>query len=262
MFEITRYETERRLVGTGAIAVGLALFAGLFLAIAPDILAQADLDQLLEAYPEPLVEAFGIETLGTLEGFLATELYQFGFVLLLGLYFAYSAGATIAGDVEHGRMDVLLSNPVSRSTVVTEKFLSLLVPIVVVNLVVGAVVYGGSVLIDDPLAPADVLAVHALSIPYLLACGAIGLVLSVLVSRESVAQRGAIAAVFGLFAFETVVAGTEYAWLGAIGPTRYYDPTAILVDGTYDLVGAAVLLGATVALVVVSGLWFRRKDVR
>jgi ABC-2 type transport system permease protein len=262
MREIARYEGERRLLGSGALAVGLALFAGLVVALAPSIIDQASLASLVEAYPETVRTAFNIQSLGSLEGFLAAELYQFAWVILLGLYLAYSAASTVAGDVEHDRMDTLLSAPVSRASVVTGKFLSLLVPILAVNVVVGLVVYGGALAIDEPIPFVDVVAVHALSIPYLLCCAAVGLVLSVLVSRESLAQRGAIGILFGLFLLDAVLASTEYAWLGALAPMRYYDPTAVLVGSRYDWGGAAILLSATVVLVALSALWFRHTDVR
>ncbi|MCL7416954.1 MAG: ABC transporter permease, partial [Halalkalicoccus sp.] len=168
----------------------------------------------------------------------------------------------IADDVERDRMDLTLSLPVSRSRVLAEKFLSLLVPILALNAVVAAAVYVGVLAIGQSIDPLDLAMVHALSIPYLLACGAIGLVLSVLVSRADVAKRIAIALVFVLFLIESVAASTEeLEWLGYASPTRYYDPTAILVEGSYDLVGAAVLLAATVALVLLARFRFSRADI-
>ncbi|MFC4359116.1 ABC transporter permease subunit [Halobium salinum] len=262
MFEITRYESERRVLASGALAVGLALMAAMFLAIAPDIISQVDLEAYAEALPPAFSNAFDIAAMGTVEGFLATELYQFGWVILLGLYLAYSAAGLIAGDVERDRMDLLLANPVSRRRVVVEKFLSLLLPILVVNVVVGAVVYAGAALVGEPLAPVDVVAVHALSVPYLLTCAAIGLLLSVLARRESVAQRGAAGVVFGLFMLETLLTGTDYEPLARLSPTWYYDPMAILVESSYDLVGAALLLVAAAALVALSARRFTRMDVR
>ncbi len=262
MFEITRYETERRIRGTTVLVVLLALYAGMVVAIAPDLIEQYA--GVANALPETLQKMFGMSAMGTLAGFLAVEFYQFGWVILLGLYFAYSAGSLVADDVETDRMDTLLSAPVSRSKVVIEKFLTLVVPILVVNVVVGIVVYAGTTLIavDDSLTLTDIVAVHALSIPYLLCCGALGLYLSVLVARESTAQRAALGVVFGLFMLESLVTDTDYEWVGAIAPMRYYDPTTILVDNTYTLAGAAILLGAAIVLVVTSQLWFRRKDIQ
>jgi ABC-2 type transport system permease protein len=138
----------------------------------------------------------------------------------------------------------------------------LLVPILVVNVVMPVVVYAGSHLIDEPIRAADVVAVHALSIPYLLVCASIGLVASVAFDRESIAQRAGLAVVFALFLLESVLANTDYEAVGALAPMRYYDPTAILVDHQYDLAGGAILLAAAVVLVLVSQQWFSRKDIQ
>lgn len=261
MFEIVRYEAEKRLLGALAVTVGLSLFAVLFLAIAPNVIAEVDLDAYIEAFPDAFQTAFGIESMGSLAGFLAVELYQFGWVLLLGLYVTYAAGGSVAGDLDRKRIDLLLSTPISRSRLVVEKYLALVPGMVLVNVVVAAVVYVGAALIADPLPLPDVVAVHALSIPYLLFCAALGLLFSVTLGRESRAQRAGMATVFGLFMIESVVADTDYEFLSLLSPTRYYSPTEVLVDGTYDLVGAAVLTESAALLVVASVLWFRRSDL-
>ncbi|ESP89793.1 ABC transporter permease [Candidatus Halobonum tyrrellensis] len=261
MREIVRYETERRLPAAIAVSAGLSAFAGLFFAIGPSIVDEVDLAAYAEAFPPAFQSAFGIDAIGSLEGLFATELYQFGWILLLGLYFAYSAGALVAGNVEHGRLDLLLASPVSRTSVLLGKFLSLLAPMLLVNVVVGSVVYVGSALVDEPFAFADVAMAHLLSVPYLLVCAGLGLFVSVLVSSGSLAQRGGIGLVFGLFMVESVVTDTDFEWLGALSPTRYYDPTEILVEGTYDLAGGVILLEAAILLVIASALRFQRRDI-
>ncbi|ADJ14999.1 ABC transporter permease subunit [Halalkalicoccus jeotgali] len=263
MLEIARYEVKKRLRGTTALAVGIAVLALVFVAFFPSLdSADVDIDAMLAAYPPAVQEAFGIATLSTVEGFLAVEIYQFIWLLLLGLYFAYSAAGLIASDVERDRMDLTLSLPVSRSRVLVEKFLSLAVPVLALNAVVAVAVYVGVLAIGQSIDLVDLAMVHLLSIPYLLACGAIGLVLSVLVSRADVAKRIAIALVFVLFLVESVSASTDgFEWLGYASPTHYYDPTAILVEGSYDLVGAAALLVAVVALVALARFRFSRADI-
>lgn len=262
MLAFARYEGRRRVRGAVAMTVGLALLAVMVIWLYPSFAEAVDLDRIVEAYPQPVLSAFGIETMSTLGGFLAVELYNFAWVILLGLYFAYAAASLVADDVERGRMDVLLSLPVSRSRLVAEKYLSLLVPVLVVNVVVPVVVYVGGHLIDEPIPAADVVAVHALSVPYLLACAAIGLLASVAFDRAAVAERVALGVVFAMFLFESVLADTDFESLGAVTPMRYYDPTAVLVDGQYDLAGGALLLAAAAVLVVVSQQWFARKDVQ
>jgi len=54
---------------------------------------------------------------------------------------------------------------------------------------------------------------------------------------------------------------TLYEVVGTIAPLRYFDPNDVLLDGTYDLFGAVVLLGMTLPLIVGSHLWFVRRDI-
>lgn len=265
MLEIAGYESERRFKGALALAVLLAAMSLLFVALFPSIASSGvDFQAYMESLPPAMQAAFGASgafSLATIEGFLAIELYQFFWVLMLGIYAAYLAGGLVAGDVERNRMDVLLAAPVTRRRVVVEKFLSLVPVVLVINLVVGVAVYATVVAIGESISVADLAMAHLLSIPYLLACGTIGLLLSVVFDRSDVAKRGGLGAIFGLFLLETISESADLEWLGVISPTRYYDPTAILVRGEYDLVGAAILLAGTVALVAASAWWFQRKDI-
>ncbi|WP_394741903.1 ABC transporter permease [Natronococcus roseus] len=261
MFEIARYEGRNRLKGSVYLSVGMALLAALVIWVYPSFSDALDGDELLEAYPQEMLQLFRIETMASLEGFLAFELYTFGWIILLGLYVAYAAAGAIADDVDRGRMDTLLAMPISRARLVAEKFAALSVPILVVNLLTPPVILLGARLIDEPLAVADVLAAHLLSIPYLFACAGIGLLCSVVFDRVGIAQRVALGVTFALFLLESLLAETDYEELGAIAPMRYYDPNEILLEGTYDLVGVGVLVVMTVALLGVSQLVFRRSDL-
>jgi ABC-2 type transport system permease protein len=262
VLELARYGARNRLKGALALAVGLSAFSALYAAFFPSVSEGFDLDQYAEALPPVMVEAFGLRALGTIEGFLATELYQFAWVILLGLYLAYSAASLLAGDVESGRIDLLLALPVSRSRLVAERYLALAPGILLLNVVVGAATWAATQAIGYPVSAFDLAVVHALSLPYLFVCAGIGLAFSAVLDRASVAQRGAAGTVFALFLVETLVSSTDWAWVGAIAPMRYYDPTAVLVDGVYDLAGAAILAAAAVALVAASQWHFSRRDVQ
>ena len=261
MLEFARYYGRRRLRGTAVMTLGFAVLVALYVWMFPSVSEGIDLDQYVASLPPALQQAFGLQSLGTIEGFLAAELYAFGWVLLLGIYFAYAAASLVADDVDRGRMDMLLSLPVSRSKVVLEKFASVLVPLVVVNVVTPVVVYAAVLGIDESISVADLAMVHALSIPYLLATAGVGLLASVAFDRASVAQRVAAGGVFGLFLLDSVTAGTDVDWVGALSPSRYYDPTAILVHSEYDLAGAGILVAAAVVLVAASRAYFARKDI-
>lgn len=261
MREIARYEGRNRVRG-GLVAAGaLSALALMFVSLAPSIIGQVDLQAYADSLPPQFRTAFGIEALGSLEGFLATELYQFGWVLLLGVYIAYAAATSVAGDAETGWLHLLVAAPVSRAGVLLAKYLALLVPIAVVNVVVPVVLYAGVVATGESLSAVDLVMVHLLSVPYLLACAAIGLVAGVVLERGDLAARAGAGAVFGLFMLETLLAETDFDALALLSPTAHYDPTAILARSEYDLVGAAALLGATVLLVAVAVVLFRRRDL-
>ncbi|ODR82101.1 ABC transporter permease [Haladaptatus sp. W1] len=266
MLEIARYESSRRVKGAVALAVLLGVMSILFVALFPSIKSSgANIDAYWNNLPPAMKAAFGASGAGfsltTMEGFLAVELYQFFWLLLLGVYVAYLAGSLIAGDVERDRMDMLLATPVSRSKVLVEKFASLLPTLVILNVIVGIVVYGSVVGVGESVSLSDLAVVHLLSIPYLLACGGIGLLLSVLFDREDIAQRGGLGAVFALFLLNSVGESADMGWLGALSPMHYYDPTAILVSGSYDWTGAGILLVGIAALVSVSLVIFQRRDI-
>ncbi|NHN42621.1 ABC transporter permease subunit [Halorubellus sp. JP-L1] len=259
--EFARYYGRRRVKGALAMTAGFALLVALYVWMFPSVSEGIDLDAYTETLPPALREAFGLQSLGTIEGFLAAELYAFGWVLLLGVYFAYAAAGLVADDVDRGRMDMLLSLPVTRSRVLLEKFASVLVPLVVVNVVTPVVVALAVLGIDESISLADLAMVHALSVPYLLVAAAVGLLASVVFDRASVAQRVAAGGFFGLFLIDSVTAGTDVAALGALSPSRYYDPTAILVSSEWDFAGAGVLLAGTLVLLAASRTYWQRKDV-
>lgn len=262
MFETARFESERRLTGSAVVAIGLSAFAAMMILIAPSLLGEFDIATLTETFPPALVEAMQLDVIGTIEGFIALELYWFGWLLVLAIYVAYSAAGSIAGDIDDGTMDTLLAAPISRTSVLVEKFLSLLTPILVINVVVFAVVYTGTRLVGEPIAPADLIAVHALSIPYLLLWGAFGMLASVIAPRRVVAEGVAAGAVVATFLVETVADGTDLDWLGTLSPTRYYDPVTILTASEYDYIGAGILLAVATVFLLASGGWFARRDVQ
>ncbi|MFB6085247.1 MAG: ABC transporter permease [Halodesulfurarchaeum sp.] len=262
MLEIMKYEARQRARGTAALLVVVSLYLFLLVWMFPSIEASGEaFKAYAQSMPESLQAAFSIESITTIGGFLAAEIYQFIWILMLGLYVAYLGGGLIASDIESGRIDILLATPVSRVRIVVEKYLSLFVPILAINLLMPIVVLLAVRSIGESLPVLDVVALHLLSIPYLLVAAAIGLFLSVFFDRADVPQRAGLGILFGLFTLETVTYDTDIEWVGALSPTRYYDPAAIIVDGKYDLAGALILLAAAMALLIASAEWFRRRDV-
>jgi len=261
MFDTARFEGKRRVRGTAILAVGLSLYSA-FIVWYFTVLEDVDAEEVFADAPPALIEAFGIAQLGTIEGFLGAQIYMFLWLVGLGIYFAYTGAGLVATDIEQGRMDLLGVFPISRARLLSEKFAALIVPLLVLNLVVGVVIYVLVLGIGESVDPVRLIMAHVLSIPYLLVCAAIGMLLSVVVDRASIAERSAMGLIFLLWLGDSVVSGAgDYSWLAYLSPTYYYEPTPVLIDGSYELLHSLVLLGIFAGLFVISIMLFKRRDL-
>lgn len=260
MTAILRVESRKRFRGPIALTVVLLIFTVLYFAIFPGF--AEDAEELAEAFPDYMFEIFGLDALHTIEGFIAAELYSFFWSLLVAIYFAYIGAGMVAGDVRNRKLDLILSNPVSRESVILQKVASLWVPIVILNVGLGVAVYVGSVLIGEAMNPVAIAMVHLLSIPYHLVCAGIGILLSVVISHVRTARSTA----FGLIILLWLVDGfsrlhEDYEWIGDFTPSRYWEEADILVHEEYALGDAAILLVTFIVLVVIATVLFTRRDI-
>ncbi|WP_254538317.1 ABC transporter permease [Halomarina litorea] len=261
LLDVARFEGERRLWTTAVLAAVFVLFGGMFVALAPTLVSTNAYDDIIASMPPALNALLGFENFSSVEGILSGEFYTFTWVVGLGAYLAYSAAGSVAGDLKHDRMDTLLAAPVSRTDVLLGKYLALFVPVLALNVLVPLALYAGTVLIDDPVSPTALAALHALSVPYLLCWGAVGLLLGVVVRGGRTAGRVALGVVLAAWLVEAFVVGTDAEWLGALSPMRYFEPSAVLVDGTYDAAGAALLLAVAIVCVALARARFVGADL-
>ncbi len=260
MTAIFRLESKKRVRGSVILVAVFAVLSAMYFSIFPEY--EEDAEALIDAFPEYMLDFFGLEALHTIEGFIAAEIYSFFWVLLVGIYFAYISAGMIVKDIDRRRMDLTLSNPVSRESVILQKVASLWVPLVILNTGVPVIVYGGSVLIGNTINPEAIVLVHLLSVPYLLVCAGIGILCSVLIDRVRTAQATAFGLVIVLWLIDSASAlDEEYEWVGDLTPSRYYDETAILVREEYAYADAGLLTLAFVFLLGVSVLLFIRRDI-
>lgn len=260
MTAILRNESRKVLRGTLVLTGAFAILAIFMLTVFPAMAEEAE--AIEQAFPEHVFALFGLEQLHTLEGFLGSYMFPFIWVVFLGAYFAYLGGGMIAGDIRDRRMDLTLANPVSRESVLFQKVGAFCVPLVVVNLVLFVILFGGSVLLEETLSPVVLAMALLLSGPYVLVCGVVGVVLSVVLDRTESAQFGAIGVVFVLWLVDGLSElNRDLAWIGRLTPSRYFDPATIFVREEFALGDAAILLLAFVALLGLATVVFVRRDI-
>ena len=107
--------------GLGALAL---LYIGLFPSFA-DTLADFELPEAYSAF-------FGDTDLTSLRGFIQVELFSLWVPLLLAVFAIVSGTSQIAGDEQAGRLELLLSQPLSRRRLFIERAGALLLAVVLI----------------------------------------------------------------------------------------------------------------------------------
>lgn len=110
----------------------------------------AQMDQLLEAYPQELMDAFGITELSTIEGFLDSQIFNLA-PLALAFFTILVAAGSIAGAEENGTIDVLLGNPLPRWQLVIGNFVTMGVALLGILTIAGIMAWATAVLVDVDL---------------------------------------------------------------------------------------------------------------
>lgn len=261
MVELTRQTLRvewRAVAGWGLSTLVLVV---LIVAFFPAVKGNSALTDSFTNLPPSVQSAFGIANLSSAAGYLQGQLFS-TLAPLIFLSFAIGRGArAIAGEEERGTMDLLLSNPLRRSSVVLEKGAAILIELICLAFVmwVGLVIFGP--LFDIHISAANTAAatasVAALGVLY----GAIALAMSGATGRRALSLGvGAGLGVAGYL--YTAIAPFVPALKNNLGFSPFqraygYDPvTHGMQWGDFF-----VLIGAAAVFVVAAVVLFDRRDV-
>ena len=182
-------------------SLGFVALTALMVAAYPSVRDNPDLNKMVEDYPDAFKAFLGLgENVDYTSpvGYLNSELFSFMVPLLL-LIAAIGAGArATAGEEEHGTLDLLLANPISRHRLVLDKLAALAVEIGVLALVLWLSLVVGAASIGMDVAAVDVGAASLAAALLAFAFGAIALFFSAALGRRAAAigitAAGAVAA--------------------------------------------------------------------
>ena len=215
-----------------------------------------------EQLPEQLIALFGGGDLSTPEGWYTLE--TFGLMAPVGviLVTAIMGAGALAGEESRRTMGMLLANPISRSRIVFEKALPMVLFAFAVGFATFAGVALGSLIADLGMSIGNIAATATLQVLVGLVFGSLALALSAGTGRTSVSIFGAAGAavVFHLINSFGVLNDTiaDLAWLT---PFHYYLGNDPLNNGM-DWVDAAVLAVLSAVLIGLSFVLFERRDIR
>lgn len=243
--------------------LGLAVLSGYFMWIYPTFAKTMDLQGLIDKFPDALKALIGAQLIdvSTPTGFLNMELFPLMLPLVLGGFaIALASGAT-AGEEARGTIDVLLSEPVERWRVVTEKSIAIAVATVVVSVAMFVGLWLGGVIVGSAIALDRVAAGIVMATLLGWAFGSIALAIACWSGNRGMAigLTGAILVVtYFVNALAVLVDALDR--IQGISPFYYYLGNDPLRNGI-DLGHAAVLLAIAVVGYAVALVAFERRDL-
>lgn len=205
--------------------------------------------------------AFGMDQInfGTLLGYYSIEC---GNVLGLGgaFFAAICAAGILAKEEKERTAEFLLTHPVSRKKVITEKLISVMLQIVVLNVIVFAVVIAGMLAIGETIPWEEMGLLHVAYLFLQIELAGICFGISAFVKRGSVGVGlGVALAMYFLNLVSNITESAEA--LKYITPFAYANGTEIVTEVTLD--AKLIFIGMAYALVgIVAAYWkYTKKDI-
>ena len=260
---IKRTLKDRRVLilvyGLGAMAF-LWIYVITFISFSKSI----DLAQLTKSLPESISKAFNIDlnTFNTLEGFLSTDPFAFLWPILMLFMVISSAGAAIAGEIEKGTIELLLSLPVSRLKIYLAKYYSNLIGLVVFIILSVLTAIPIAKLYGQNLTSVHVILMSLLGLIFGLAVLGLAMFFSSLFNEKGkvyFATSGILIVMYVLNILASLkdsINDLKYASF-----FYYYNSAQALQHGNIDKYAYLVFLGVAIVFTVAGAIIFTKKDV-
>ncbi|MBI4338496.1 MAG: ABC transporter permease subunit [Chloroflexi bacterium] len=243
--------------------VAYALFVVL---IYPSIAQSTGLLEYMKSLPESMLGSFGLtpeiidELFGkegfSLDGWLVTEFLNY-WPIVVGIYAFMFGSGILSREADRGTIELLLSHPVQRYTIVATKFVALLAILALLLVASLAGVLLGTLFVEGGVDLGRMSLVLVQAGMAVAAIAAYSTLVSCLVldPRRSVAIVGGIMAASFILNMLVPALGAA-AWLGKLSLFYYYRPFDVVFRGELAASSTLVYLGVTgvcflAALVVV-----------
>lgn len=245
------------LIWTASIGGLLAICVFLF----PEMKGQMEGVNEVFASMGSFTEAFGMDRLnfGTLTGFYAVECGN-----ILGLGGAFFASLCAVGILSKEEKDktaeFLLTHPVSRKRILTEKLIAVLIQITAMNLLIYALAIGSITAVGEDIPWKEIGLLHLAYYLLQLELSGICFGISAFLRKGSAGVGLGIAAMMYFLNLISNIADAA-GFLKYITPFGYCEGADIVANGRLD--GAMVAMGAALGLggVVIAYLQYTKKDI-
>lgn len=248
------HERRRSLLSWG---LPLGLWSAFIVAIYPSI--EDALTKAVANYPSALKEAFGVGELSTVEQYLHAEMLSLIVPLAVGYLAVRSIASGLSGAAESGRLDVLLSAPVSRRRLVAADFSATAVELAAILTFTLAVTELGSLVSGAGLSFGLALAGLANVWPLALLAAGLGIIVTGFSLRTSIVTGSVAGVLVAMYVIDLVgrldpgLDGIRYASV-----FRYYGKA---IEGGIDPLSFVGVIVAAALVAAIGTLLFERRDL-
>jgi ABC-2 type transport system permease protein len=235
----------------------LGLMSAFIVAIFPSV--EDALSKVTQDYPSGLKEAFGIGELANVEQYLQAEMLSLIVPLALGYLAVRAISSGLSGAAETGRLDVLLSAPVSRPRLVAAGLIATAIELAAVLLLTGLLTGVGSIISGANLSFGAAVAGFANVWPLALVFAGLGVVATGWSLRTSVVTGSVAGVLVGMYVIDLI---------GRLDPGlsefRYVSVFKYYGNAIEDGIDPLAFVGVTAAAVLLAavGAWLlERRDV-
>lgn len=255
---------QRRWAILAYCVIALA-FIWMYLSIFPSFQKEsAKFNELLEAYPKALLEAFNIKDLqiSTVEGYIAAEHFSFVWPIMVILLMLSTAGQAIAGEIERGTMSIMLSLPVSRLKIFLSKYLAGILMLVIFCTVSIVSIFPLASVMDLKIQTDHIWMVTLISFLFGWVILSAGMMVSSFASERSKVYFTIGGTLLVMYVFNIVSGLIESAEKLQYGSLfYYYAPSDALVKGEIDSLAVIVMAGTAIVCTIIGAIAFTRRDI-
>ena len=244
-----------------AWAIGMAALAAYSIAFFPFMRDNSDLTKLMQSLPPALRSIYGQADFSTGSGYLGSALFNLAVPWLFLIYGITQGANAIAGEEDRRTLDLLLANPVSRTSVLLAKFAAICTALVGLGIVLWLTLWLGGNLVQLNV-PVGNLAAAVLSGVLLGGAGsALTLAVGAGTGNRGVSVGVGAAVVFAGYLWQTLTSAvSDLADWQKLSPFYYYSHHQPLLNGL-SLGNAAVFVVAAGVCVAVAVTLFTRRDL-
>ncbi|MGA8745985.1 MAG: ABC transporter permease subunit [Solirubrobacterales bacterium] len=248
------YERRRSPLSWG---LPLGLWSAFIVSIFPSI--ETELAKVVRGYPQALKEAFGVGELTSAEQYLHAEMLSLIVPLAVGYLAVRSVSSGLSGAAESGRLEVLLSAPVSRQRLVAAGFMATAIELAAVLAVTIALAMLGSLLSGAGLRLGLALAGFFNVWPLALLFAGLGIVITGFSLRTSVITGLAAGVLVGMYVIDLIGRlDTSLSPIRYVSVFRYYGKA---IENGIDPPSFLGVTLTAIALAGIGALLFERRDL-